>query len=77
MEMDTKEELDLIKEAQKTLAGLDLEKKKTYEDLVKKIQPEPRLESTMWDFVYNGVQCYIYDIESLLKNRKKPLDSGE
>jgi hypothetical protein len=56
---------------------LDLEKKKTYEDLVKKIQPEPRLESTMWDFVYNGVQCYIYDIESLLKNRKKPLDSEE
>ena len=75
--MDTKEELDLIKEAQKTLAGLDLEKKKTYEDLVKKIQPEPRLESTMLDFVYNGVQCYIYDIESLLKNRKKPLDSEE
>ena len=69
--MDTKEELNLIKEAQQTLAGLDLEKKKVYDELVEKIQPEPRLESSMWDFVYNGVQGYIYDIEDLLKNRKK------
>jgi len=29
----------------------------------------------MWDFIFNGVQCYIYDIEDLLKNRKKSLDS--
>ena len=75
--MDTKEELDLIKEAQQTLAGLDLEKKKVYDDIVEKIQPEPRLESTMWDYIFNGVQCYIYDIENLLKNRKKSLDPEE
>ena len=75
--MDTKEELGLIKEAQQNLAGLDLEKKKIYDEVVEKIQPEPRLENTMWDFVFNGVQCYIYDIEELLKNRKKSLDSEE
>ena len=75
--MDTKEELDLIKEAQQTLAGLDLEKKKVYDEIVEKIQPEPRLESTMWDYIFNGVQCYIYDIENLLKNRKKSLDSEQ
>ena len=75
--MDIKEELNLIKEAQQTLAGLDLEKKKIYEEIVEKIQPEPRLESTMWDYIFNGVQCYIYDIEDLLKNRKKSLDSEE
>lgn len=75
--MDTKEELNLIKEAQQTLAGLDLEKRKVYDEVVKKIQPEPRLESSMWDFIFNGVQCYIYDIEDLLKNRKKLLDLGE
>ena len=73
--MDTKEELNLIKETQQTLAGLDLEKRKIYDELVKKIQPEPKLESSMWDYIYNGVQCYIYDIEDLLKNRKKSLDS--
>ena len=75
--MDIKEELNLIKEAQQTLAGLDLEKKKIYEETVEKIQPEPRLENTMWDYIFNGVQCYIYDIEDLLKNRKKSLDSEE
>ncbi len=73
--MTVKEELKIIKETQQILAGLDLEKKKVYDELVEKIQPEPRLESSMWDFVYNGVQCYIYDIEDLLKNRKKSLDS--
>ena len=75
--MDTKEELDLIREAQQTLAGLDLEKKKVYDEIVEKIQPEPRLESTMWDYIFNGVQCYIYDIEDLLKNRKKLLEPEE
>ncbi len=75
--MSVKEEIDLIKEAQQALAGLDLEKKKLYDDLVQKINPNPRLESSMWDFIFNGVQCYIYDIEDLLKNRKKPLDSGD
>ncbi len=75
--MDAKEELNLIKEAQQTLAGLDLEKKKIYDEIVKKIQPEPRLESAMWDYIFNGVQCYIYDIGDLLKNRKKSLDSEE
>lgn len=73
--MTTKEELEIIKEAQQILAGLDLEKNKVYNEVVEKIQPEPRLESTMWDFIFNGVQCYIYDIEDLLKNRKKSLDS--
>ena len=67
--MDTKEELNLIKKAQQTLAGLDLEKRKIYDEMLEKIQPEPRLESAMWDFIFNGVQCYIYDIEDLLKNR--------
>ena len=75
--MTVKEELAMIKEGQQTLAGLDLEKKKVYDELVEKIQPEPRLESSMWDFIFNGVQCYIYDIEDLLKNRKKSLDSEE
>jgi hypothetical protein len=73
--MTVKEELEIIKETQQILAGLDLEKKKVYDELVEKIQPEPRLESSMWDFIFNGVQCYIYDIEDLLKNRKKSLDS--
>jgi hypothetical protein len=75
--MTVKEELAMIKEGQQTLAGLDLEKKKVYDEIVEKIQPEPRLESTMWDYIFNGVQCYIYDIEDLLKNRKKSLDSEE
>lgn len=75
--MTVKEELAMIKEGQQILAGLDLEKKKVYDELVKKIQPEPRLESSMWDFIFNGVQCYIYDIEDLLKNRKKSLDSED
>jgi len=73
--MTVKEELEIIKETQQILAGLDLEKKKVYDELVEKIQTEPRLESSMWDFIFNGVQCYIYDIEDLLKNRKKSLDS--
>ena len=72
--MDTKEELKLIKETQQILAGLDLEKRKIYDELIEKIQPEPRLESSMWDYIYNGVKCYIYDIENLLKNRRKSLD---
>ncbi len=72
--MTVKEEIELIKEAQQALAGLDLEKKRIYDDLVEKIQPKPRLESSMWDYIYNGVKCYIYDIENLLKNRRKPLD---
>jgi len=75
--MDVKEELNLIKEAQQIVAGLDLEKKKVYEDILKKINPSPKLESILWDFIYNGVQCYKYDIEKILKNRKKWLDSGE
>lgn len=69
--MDTEEELNLIKEAREILAGLDLEKRKIYDELVEKIQPEPRLESSIWDYIYNGVKCYIYDIENLLKNRRK------
>ena len=75
--MEVKEELNLIKEAQQIVAGLDLEKKKVYEDILKKINPSPKLESILWDFIYNGVQCYKYDIEKILKNRKKWLDSGE
>ena len=75
--MDVKEELNLIKEAQQIVAGLDLEKKKVYEDILKKINPSPKLESILWDFIYNGVQCYKYDIEKTLKTRKKWLDSGE
>lgn len=75
--MDAKEGLKLIKEAQQIVASLELERKKVYDEMVEKIQPEPRLESLIWDFVYNGIQCYSYDIEGLLKNRIKSLDSGE
>jgi hypothetical protein len=75
--MEVKEELNLIKEAQQIVAGLDLEKKKVYGDILKEINPSPKLESILWDFIYNGVQCYKYDIEKILKNRKKWLDSGE
>ncbi len=72
--MDIQEELNLIKEAQQMSAGLELEKRKIYDELVKKIDPSPRFESILWDFVVNGVQCYKYDIEKILINRKKWLD---
>ena len=73
--MEVKEEIELIKEAQRNIAELNIEQKKIYEEVLKKIEPNPRLESFLWDFVYNGVQCYKYDIEALLKNRKNWLDS--
>ena len=75
--MTVKEQLDLIKQAQQNIAELNLEQKKIYEEVLEKVEPNPRLESFLWDFVYNGVQCYKYDIESLLKNRKNWLDSEE
>lgn len=75
--MTVKEELDLIKQAQQNIAELNLEQKKIYEEVLGEVQPSPRLESFLWDFVYNGVQCYKYDIESLLKNRKNWLDSED
>jgi len=75
--MTVKEELDLIKQAQQNIAELNLEQKKIYEEVLGKVEPNPRLESFLWDFVYNGVQCYKYDIESLLKNRKNWLDSED
>lgn len=75
--MTVKEELDFIKQAQQNIAELNLEQKKIYEEVLGKVQPSPRLESFLWDFVYNGVQCYKYDIESLLKNRKNWLDSED
>lgn len=77
MYMEVEKELKIIKEAQQVMAGLDLEKKKIFDEVIKEINPSPRLESILWDFIYNGVQCYKYDIEKILKNRKKWLDSGE
>ena len=72
--MTPEEEFNLIKEAKKSVAEIDFKKQKIFEDLVEQIQPSGRLESTMWDYVINGVNCYEYDIEPLLKNRKKTLD---
>jgi hypothetical protein len=72
--MTPEEEFNLIKEAKKSVAEIDFKKQKIFEDLVEQIQPSGRLESTMWDYVINGINCYEYDIEPLLKNRKKTLD---
>ena len=72
--MTPKEEFNLIKEAKKSVAEIDFKKQKIFQDLVEQIQPSGRLESTMWDYVINGINCYEYDIEPLLKNRKKTLD---
>ena len=72
--MTPEEEFALIKEAKKSVAEIDYKKQKIFEDLVEQIQPSGRLESTMWDYVINGINCYEYDIEPLLKNRKKTLD---
>ena len=63
------EELDLIKKAKASVAELELEKRKIFNDLVEEIQPSGRLESTMWDYVMLGINCYEYDLEPLLKNR--------
>lgn len=75
--MTVKEEIELIKAARKEIAELDLKKRKIYDSLIKKIDPENmggRLQSSIWDHVIVGIQCYIYDIEKMLKNRKKALD---
>ena len=72
--MTLEEELDLIKKAKVSVAKLDLEKRKIFNDLVEEIEPSGRLESTMWDYVMLGVNCYEYDLEPLLKNRRKTLD---
>ena len=71
--MSLQEELDLIKKAKASVA--DLEKRKVFDDLVQEIEPSGRLESTMWDYVMLGVNCYEYDLEPLLKNRAKTLDA--
>jgi len=72
--MTLEEELNLIKKAKKSVAELDLKKRKIFDDLVQEIEPSGRLESTMWDYTINGIQCYLYDIESLLRNRHNSLD---
>lgn len=75
--MTVKEEIELIKAARKEIAELDLKKRKIYDSLIEKIDPENiggRLQSSIWDYVIVGIQCYIYDIEKMLKNRKKALD---
>jgi hypothetical protein len=72
--MTVEEEFALIKKAKESVAEIDFKKQKIFEDLVEQIQPSGRLESTMWDYVINGINCYEYDIEPLLKNRKKTLD---
>lgn len=73
--MSLQEELDLIKKAKVSIAELELEKRKVFDDLVQEIEPSGRLESTMWDYVMLGVNCYEYDLELLLKNRAKTLDA--
>ena len=73
--MSLQEELDLIKKAKESVAELDLEKRKIFNDLVEEIEPSGRLESTMWDYVMLGVNCYEHDLEPLLKNRRKTLDA--
>ena len=73
--MSLQEELDLIKKAKASVAELDLEKRKVFDDLVQKIEPSGRLESTMWDYVMLGVNCYECDLEPLLKNSAKTLDA--
>ena len=72
--MSLQEELDLIKKAKARVSELDLEKRKVFDDLVQEIEPSSRLESTMWDYVMAGINCYEYDLEPLLKNRTKTLD---
>ena len=72
--MTLEEELDLIKKAKARVSELDLEKRKVFDDLVREIEPSGRLESTMWDYVMAGINCYEYDLEPLLKNRAKTLD---
>lgn len=75
--MTVKEEIELIKAAREEIAELDLKKRKIYDSLIEKIDPENtgnRLQSSIWDYVIVGIQCYIYDIEKMLKNRKKALD---
>ena len=72
--MTLEEELDLIKKAKASIAEIDLEKRKVFDDLVREIEPSGRLESTMWDYVMAGINCYEYDLEPLLKNRAKTLD---
>lgn len=75
--MTVREELELIKAAREEIAELDLKKRKIYDCLIEKIDSANRggrLEASIWDYVINGVRCYIYDIEQILKNRKKALD---
>jgi len=72
--MTVEEELALIKKAKARVSELDLEKRKVFDDLVQEIEPSGRLESTMWDYVMAGINCYQYDLEPLLKNRTKTLD---
>ena len=75
--MEIKKELELIKEAQQAIAGLEMEKKKIFDEVVKQIDPSPKLESTLWDFMYNGIQCYRHDIKKMLEIRQDWLDSSE
>lgn len=73
--MEIEDELQLIKKAKASVAELDLQKRKIFDDLVQDIEPSGRLESTIWDYVMAGINCYEYDLEPLLKNRRKTLDS--
>jgi len=72
--MTVEEEFALIKKAKEYVAEIDFKKQKIFEDLVKEIEPSGRLESSMWDYVMAGINCYQYEIDSLLKNRRKTLD---
>lgn len=73
--MEIEDELQLIKKAKASVAELDLQKRKIFDDLIQDIEPSGRLESTIWDYVMAGINCYEYELEPLLKNRRKTLDS--
>lgn len=73
--MTIEDELHLIKKAKASVAELDLQKRKIFDDLIQDIEPSGRLESTIWDYVMAGINCYEYELEPLLKNRRKTLDS--
>lgn len=72
--MTVEEEFALIKKAKESVAEIDLKKQKIFEDLLKEIEPSGRLESSMWDYVMAGINCYRHEIKPLLKNRRKTLD---
>lgn len=75
--MTVEEQLKIIKKAREEIANLDLERSKVYREVKEKINPEGPLENLLWDYVCNGVNCYLHDISDHLEVRQKWLDSDE